>query len=138
VISDSVRRVLESDALAHFTTLDEDGTPYVTLAWAGIEDDEVLIATLADQRKLKNIRRDPRVVLSFVTGRRNDFGLDEYLVIYGRARVSAGGAPQLLQELAHTYLGPDVTFPPMPNPPPGFVTKITAERVSGVGPWATS
>lgn len=138
MISDSVRRVLESDALAHFTTLDEDGTPYVTLAWAGIENDEVVIATLADQRKLKNIRRDPRVVLSFVTKNRNDFGLDEYLVIYGRARVSEGGAPELLQELARTYLGPEVTFPPMPDPPPGFVTKISVERISGVGPWGTS
>lgn len=137
MIPDTARRVLESDALAHFTTLGEDGTPYVTLAWAGVEDDEVVIATLGDQRKLKNIRRDPRVVLSFVTGNRNDFGLDEYLVIYGRARITEGGAPQLLQKLAHTYLGPDVKFPPMPDPPPGFVTRITVDRISGVGPWAS-
>ena len=33
-------------------------------------------------------------------------------------------------------LGPDVTFPPMPDPPPGYVTRIRVERVSGVGPWA--
>ncbi|MBW3595358.1 MAG: pyridoxamine 5'-phosphate oxidase family protein, partial [Actinobacteria bacterium] len=83
MIPDSARAVLESDAIAHFTTLDEDGTPHVTLAWVGVDGDEVVIATLADQRKLKNIRRDPRAVLSLVTGRRNDFGLDEYLVVHG-------------------------------------------------------
>jgi hypothetical protein len=31
--------------------------------------------------------------------------------------------------------GPDVTFPPMPDPPPGFVTRVTVERLGGVGPW---
>ena len=65
-----------------------------------------MIATLSDQRKLKNLRRDPRIVLSFQTGRVNDFGLMEYLVAYGSARVTEGGAPELLQELAYTYLAP--------------------------------
>ena len=38
--------------------------------------------------------------------------------------------------LAHVHLGPDVTFPTMDDPPPGFTMRITAERVGGVGPWA--
>lgn len=135
MIPDSARAVLESAALAHFTTIDAEGMPYVTLAWTGLDGDQIVIATLADQKKLKNLRRDPRVALSLVTGRRNDFGLDEYLVVYGRAEVTEGGAPSLLQELAYTYLGPDVKFPPMPNPPPGFVTRITIDRIAGVGPW---
>lgn len=62
-------------------------------------------------------------------------GLDEYLVVHGRGLVEQGGAPELLQQLAHTYLGPDVRFPPMPDPPPGYVLRITPERVAGVGPW---
>ena len=137
MIPDSARAVLASDALAHFTTVDPDGTPYVTLAWVGLDGDEIVMGTLADQRKLKNLRRDPRVTLSFETAKKNDFGLHEYLVVYGRAVVTEGGGPQLLQELACTYLGPDVKFPPMPNPPPGFVTRITVERLAGVGPWVT-
>ena len=42
-----------------------------------------------------------------------------YLVLHGRARLTEGGAPELLQQLAYTYVGPGVKFPPMPEPPPG-------------------
>lgn len=135
-VSDDVRRVLESDALAHVATIDPDGKPHVTLAWVGVDDDEIVFATLGDQRKLRNLRRDPRVTISIETARTNEIGLREYLVVYGTARVVEGGAPELLQELARTYLGPDVKFPPMPDPPPGYVTRVAIERVAGIGPWA--
>jgi PPOX class probable F420-dependent enzyme len=137
MLGPEARGVIESNALAHVVTLDPDGRPHVTLAWAGLEGDQIVTATLPDQRKLKNLRRDPRVALSFETDRMNDFGLTEYLVVHGRAEVVPGGAPELLQKLAHVYLGPDVKFPPMPDPPPGFVTRITVERLSGVGPWSS-
>lgn len=130
------RALLESDALAHVVTLDADGGPHVTLAWVGLEGDEIVFATLPDQRKLQNLRRDPRVAVSIETTRVNEWGLCEYLVVHGTARVTEGGGPELLQRLAHTYLGPDVVFPGMPNPPLGFVTRITPESVGGVGPWA--
>jgi PPOX class probable F420-dependent enzyme len=134
-IPDSARELLESDAVAHVVTLNADGSPHVTAAWVGIEGDEVVLATIPDQRKLRNLRRDPRVALSVPTTTVNAWGLLEYLVVYGTARVTEGGAPETLQRLAHTYLGPDVVFPPMPNPPPGFVTRITPVRFGGVGPW---
>lgn len=63
-------------------------------------------------------------------------GLKQYLVVHGTARLEEGGAADLLQRLAHVYLGPDVKFPPMADPPPGVVMRITPERLGGVGPWA--
>jgi len=54
----------------------------------------------------------------------------------GRARLEEGGAPELLQRLARVYLGPDVKFPPMDDPPPGVTMRIEVERVGGIGPWA--
>ena len=134
-VPEEARRILESDSLAHVTTIDPDGRPQTTLAWVGLEGDEVVFATLPDQRKLRNLRRDPRITISIQTERVTAYGLHEYLVIYGTARVTDGGGPEVLQRLAHTYLGPDVTFPPMPNPPPGFVTRVTVDRLGGVGPW---
>jgi PPOX class probable F420-dependent enzyme len=134
-IPDPARALLESDAVAHVVTLDADGSAQVTAAWVGIEGDEIVLATLPDQRKLRNLRRDPRVALSIPSRTVNTWGLLEYLVVYGTARVTEGGAPEILQRLAHTYLGPEVTFPPMPDPPPGFVTRVLPDRFGGVGPW---
>ena len=89
-----------------------------------------------DQAKLRNIARDPRVALSIEGTEIQQPGLKQYLVVHGRARVVEGGAAELLQRLAHVYLGPDVTFPPMSDPPPGRVLHITVERIGGVGPWS--
>ena len=55
-------------------------------------------------------------------------------MLEGRARVTEGGAAALLQELAGTYLGPGVKFPPMDDPPPGYVVRVAVERVRGMGP----
>jgi PPOX class probable F420-dependent enzyme len=134
-IPDAAAELLESDAVAHVVTLNADGSPQVTAAWVGIEDGEIVMATLPDQRKLRNLRRDPRIALSIPTTRVNDWGLVEYLVVYGHARVTEGRAAETLQRLAHTYLGPDVVFPPIADPPPGFVTRISPERFAGVGAW---
>jgi PPOX class probable F420-dependent enzyme len=134
-LPDTARELLESDAVAHVVTLDEDGGPQVTAAWVGIEGDEIVFATLPDQRKLTNLRRDPRIAVSVPSTIKNEWGLLEYLVVYGTARVTEGGAAEILQRLAYTYIGPDVVFPNMPDPPPGFVTRITPERIGGVGPW---
>ena len=131
-----VRELLESDLPVTLITLNPDGSPHVTVAWVGLEEDEVVIATLGDQPKLRNMGRDPRVALSIVTNETNRYGLREYVVLRGRARITEGGAPELLQRLARVYLGPDVVFPAMPDPPPGYVTRITVERMGGVGPWA--
>lgn len=136
MITPTVRRFLESAPYGHTVTLDEDGTPHVTLAWYGVDGDELVFATLFDQRKLVNLRRDPRITVSFEGTGTNPHGLREYLVVQGRADVTEGGASELLQELAYRYLGPDVRFPPMPDPPPGYTTRVTVERLRGVGPWA--
>jgi PPOX class probable F420-dependent enzyme len=126
---------LATGPLAHVVTLDSDGGPRVSVAWVGVEDDEVVIGTMGDQAKLRNLRRDPRIALSFQAPGRNEYGLDRYLVLRGRARVTEGGAAALLQRLAYTYIGPDVVFPGMPDPPPGFVIRVDVERLSGVGDW---
>lgn len=135
-VPDEARAILESDALAHLVTINADGSPQVSLVWVGLEDGELAFASLGPRRKLDNIRRDPRVVLSFEGTELDRLGLKQYLVVRGRARIEEGGGPELLQRLAHTYLGPGVKFPPMDDPPPGVVVRIAIERLGGVGPWA--
>ena len=135
-IPDEARAILEGDALAHLVTVNDDGSPQVSCVWVGLEDGEVVFASLGPRRKLDNIRRDPRVTLSLEGTNVSGIGLKEYLVLHGRARIVEGGGPELLQRLAHVYLGPEVNFPPMDDPPPGVVVRIAIERLGGVGPWA--
>ena len=138
ILPESARAVLESAALGHLVTVNQDGSPQVSIVWVGLDGDDIVSAHLREQQKLRNVRRDPRIVLSVETPETNQLGLREYLVVHGRATIEEGGAAELLQRLAHTYLGPDVVFPPMPDPPPGFRLRIAVERVGGVGPWSES
>jgi PPOX class probable F420-dependent enzyme len=136
VLNEAARSVVSGGHLAHLVTINTDGSPQLSVVWVGLDGDEIVSGHLDDRLKLRNARRDPRVVLSMQTGVVNDFGLGEYLVIRGTARVTEGGAADLLQRLAHTYLGPDVTFPPGGGPfPPGYILRIAPTRVSGIGPW---
>jgi PPOX class probable F420-dependent enzyme len=133
---DEARALVESSALAHLVTLEPDGRPQISCVWVGMDGDEIVFASLGPRRKLDNIARDPRVALSIEGTESNAMGLKQYLVVHGTARMEEGGGPELLQRLAHTYLGADVKFPPMDDPPPGVVVRIAPERLGGVGPWA--
>jgi PPOX class probable F420-dependent enzyme len=129
------RALIESDALAHMVTLNPDGSPQVTCVWVGLDDGEIVSAHLGRYQKVKNIERDPRVAISMEGEGLSDRGLRRYLVVRGTARIQEGGGPELLQQLAHTYIGPDAKYPPMDDPPPGYVIRLTPEKIGGEGPW---
>ena len=134
-VPDSARTLIESGAPAHLVTLNPDGSPQVTLVWVGLDGDDLVAAHLYKSKKVRNILGDGRVAVSFESDRKSAMDLTEYLVIYGQASIEEGGAPELLQRLAHVFLGPDVKFPAMDDPPPGFITRIRVEKISGVGSW---
>jgi PPOX class probable F420-dependent enzyme len=134
-LTEPIRTFIATAPVAHVVTIDADGAPQVSMAWVGIEDDEVVIGTLNDQAKLQNLRVDPRMAISFQAPGKSAYGLDHYLVLRGRARVTEGGAAVLLHDLAQLYIGPGTDFPPMPDPPPGYVIRMAVEKVSGVGDW---
>lgn len=136
MIPSAVADFLATSPLGHLVTINPDGSPQVSVVWVGVEGSELVVASVVMRQKLRNAARDPRVAVSFEGTRSNEIGLREYLVVHGEARVTEGGAPETLQRLAYGYIGPGVTFPPMPDPPPGYVLRITPSRYAGVGPWA--
>lgn len=137
VITDGVRAALNAGNLGHLVTVNPDGSPQVSVVWIGVDDDDDIVAGhMMGGRKVTNIARDPRVALTVEAEGANPVGMANYLIVHGTARLVEGGAPELLQRLAETYIGPGVKFPPFENPPPGHVIHITAERIGGVGPWA--
>jgi PPOX class probable F420-dependent enzyme len=135
-IPPSVREFLATGPLAHVVTIDPDGTPHVTLAWAGFDDDEIVMATFffPTQKKLRNLRRDPRVVLSFQAKESTGELLHPYVIIQGRARITEGGALEVMDRLAESYLGPGQKYP-MRDVPDGVVVHVAVERIYGQGPW---
>ena len=133
---DSAKAVIESGRLAHLVTVNKDGSPHVTIVWVGLDGDDIVIGKLAEDQKVRNIRRDPRVSLS-IEAEGDQHGMQNHLVVEGTATVTEGGAPALLHELAQRYVGPGTTFPPMPDPPEGYVIRVAPSKVRGMGPWGT-
>jgi PPOX class probable F420-dependent enzyme len=126
----TTRAAVDSGRLVHLITINPDGTPQVTCVYVGWDGDEIVAGHLADHVKLQNIRRDPRVALSVESDVAFE-GFSPYIVIKGIARVEEGGAVPLLRRITNGQ------FPPPGNDwPEGFVTRITPQQISGVGPWA--
>jgi PPOX class probable F420-dependent enzyme len=137
---DDAARVFIGSNPATLVTINRDGSPQVSVVWIVAQrtadgDDELVSAHLADYLKLRNIRRDPRVSVTFVsTDRSGPF--TPWMSVKGTARVEEGGAPELLDELVTPMFGPDTGFPP-PGAPPGYLTRITINKIGGSGPWAS-
>jgi PPOX class probable F420-dependent enzyme len=130
-----LRDLIESGPLAHLTTINADGSAQVTVIWIGFDGDDIVSGHMRRQLKHRNVERDPRVVLSFVGPRVPGTFLNEYAVLRATAVVEAGGAWDLLNGLAKTYLGPGSEFP-APKRDGGLILRYSVQRISGVGPWA--
>lgn len=135
ILSSELRTLIERGPMAHLSTINADGSPQVSVVWIGIDGDELVSGHMAWYAKLRNIERDPRVVLSFDTPRTPGIFLNEYAVLRARASIEASDdAWHLLNRLAKIYMAPDAEFP-APRAP-GYIVRYAIERVGGVGPWA--
>ncbi len=62
----ALRDLVSTSPLCHLTTLNPDGSPQVTVVWVGVDGDELVTGHLPHNQKVRNMERDPRVVLSFL------------------------------------------------------------------------
>lgn len=134
VLNAAARAALDAGRLGHLTTLNPDGSQQTSIIWVGTDGDRLSIASLGDRKKLRNVRRDPRVAIS-LEAEGTTHGLPNYLVVEGTAEVVEGGAAAWLQHLAPRYMGPGAVFPPGQDHPPGFRLLITPTKAYGNGPW---
>jgi PPOX class probable F420-dependent enzyme len=140
-LNSAARDLIGRGADATLVTLNADGSPQVSLVWVALQStpdgDELVMAHLSEHKKIRNVRRDPRVAVTIVAPEGPTAVMRPYLSITGTARIVEGGAPELLAELAQTLAAPDAGFPP-PDAPPGYLTRIRIDKVGGVGPWVPS
>ncbi|UMB68849.1 PPOX class F420-dependent oxidoreductase [Mycobacterium paraterrae] len=137
-LNDAAREFIGDGADATLITLNPDGSPQVSLVWVAFrstpDGDELVTGHLSEHKKVRNIRRDPRVAVTIAQPGDTNRALRNYLSVEGTAYIEEGGAPELLTELSEALLDPN-QFPPK-DAPPGYVTHIRVEKVGGIGPWA--
>jgi PPOX class probable F420-dependent enzyme len=132
-----LRELIESGPMAHLSTINADGSPQVSVVWIGLDGDDVVSGHMHRRLKVRNIERNPRVVLSFDAPRQPGVFLNPYAVLHARAVVEYGDAAwDLLDRLAKVYVSPDMVFPAPKGP--GYLVRYSVQRIGGVGPWAPS
>jgi PPOX class probable F420-dependent enzyme len=85
-----LRDLIESGPLAHLSTINADGSPQVSVIWIGLDGDDLVSGHMQWYAKLRNIDRDPRVVLSFEAPRAPGVFLNPYAVLHARATIEPG------------------------------------------------
>jgi PPOX class probable F420-dependent enzyme len=137
-LNDAARNLIGKGADATLVTLNPDGSPQVSLVWVALQStadgDELVTAHLAEHKKVRNVRKDPRVAVTIVALDKAGLGMRPYLSVTGTARIVEGGAPELLTELNPILGDPNMKFPP-DGAPPGVLTRIRIDKVGGIGPW---
>ena len=66
-LPDDLKRAIDEKVFVHLATIMPDGSPQVSAIWIGRREDTLLFSTAEGRVKTENIRRDPRVALSFTT-----------------------------------------------------------------------
>ena len=136
MLSNELRQLIETGPLAHLSTINADGSPQVSVVWIGLDGDDLVTSHMSNQLKLRNIGRDPRVVISLEAPREPGVFLAPHAVIGARATIEGPteDAWELLNRLTKVYVAPDGEFPAPRGA--GHIVRYAIEKVGGVGPWA--
>ena len=133
-----LRQLIESGPMVHLSTINPDGSPQVTVIWIGLDGDDLVSTHMRDNVKLRNIRRDPRVALSFDVPREPGVWINPYAVIYARGAVEPSPRIwELMARHAKVYVSSDAQVPVPEGSEPGFIVRYSIERIGGIGPWVT-
>jgi PPOX class probable F420-dependent enzyme len=127
--------LLGSDAVAHVWTCNDDGSPQVSVVWVIVQGDEILFGSDRDSWKVRNLRRDPKIVLSIEDETRNEHGFQRHLVIRGTASIEEGANPELMDRLARKYTNLDHHPLALRESSTAVTVRVAIDRVSGEGPW---
>jgi PPOX class probable F420-dependent enzyme len=139
ILSPELRELIESGPMAHLSTVNPDGSPQVTVIWIGLDGDELVSTHMRDNIKLRNIRRDPRVALSFDGPRESGVWLSPYATVYARATVEPSDRIwELMARHAKVYISPDAELLAPEGAEPGFIVRYSITRVGGIGPWVVN
>jgi len=121
MLKPDVRRVVESNVVAHLASVLPDGSPHSVPLWVTTVGEHIAFLTGPDSRKARNLRRDPRVALSMTTAD-NPF---EPIILRGRVVewLEGDAAWEIVDQIAMKYIGQ-----PYPREQERVIGLIEAER----------
>lgn len=128
-LSTGFQKLLREPAFCQIATLMPGGGPHLAQVWVDTDGEHVLINTNDGSQKVRNARRDPRVAVNVVDP------ANAWRIVTVRGRVvdiTREGADDLIDQLAHKYLGVDKY--PFRQPDQVRITlKIQADRIRSQG-----
>jgi PPOX class probable F420-dependent enzyme len=101
VFSDELKKILDGNVFVHMATIQPDGSPQVSPVWVKRDGEELLISTTVNRRKALNLERDPRVTVVVQPAEAPYV----YAEIRGAVTMTTEGGQELIDELAHKYVG---------------------------------
>jgi PPOX class probable F420-dependent enzyme len=124
-----IRTLLQDKAYGHVVTLTSKRQPRVTMVWMDVDGDELLFNTAEGRKKLEDLRRDSRVLVSV-----QDLKTPQsYAVFHGTARtITEKGARDHINKLTKRFMGLD-TYPGPPDET-RVIVRISVDRISGFAP----
>ncbi|HWS31391.1 MAG TPA: PPOX class F420-dependent oxidoreductase, partial [Actinoplanes sp.] len=120
-----VAELIDRPEFAVLSTVQPDGSAQLSVMWVGRDGDELVMATKAGRRKVRNIERDPRVTVLLYDRARPA----RYAEIRGTARVTGEDAHALVDGLARRYTGAVHERGGEQEEAARVVLRITPERV---------
>jgi PPOX class probable F420-dependent enzyme len=124
-LSAAVRALIDGPNFATVATLDPDGGPQTSVVWIGLDDDALVFSATEDRRKVRNLRRDPRLAVS-ITDAANPY---RHTQLRGTVTLIPDPDKTLPKTLSHKYLGED----PPPEGPEAerVIVRLQVEKVAG-------
>ena len=102
-IPESAGSILDGHVIVHLATLNKDGSPQVSPIWLEREGDIVRFSTAEGRAKMRNLRRDPRLAISFTHPEDSSVSYS----VRGRAVAIEQRGWELIDRLAGAYGGSD-------------------------------
>jgi PPOX class probable F420-dependent enzyme len=102
-MTDEIRALLSEPIFFHVATVNRDGSPQISIVWGDIDGDRLVFSTAEGRAKVRNLRRDPRIAISFSPPDqpyRN-------IALHGRAVAIENRGNGLIDRMARKYLGTD-------------------------------
>jgi len=128
-LPDPVQQILADKAYGHVITFNRDHTPQLTMVWMDADGGEAVFNTADGRVKVRNLRRDPRIVVSV----QHPHEPQSYVILHGRATIAEAGADEHIDRLAQRFLGVE-RYPFRQPGEKRLVVRITTERLGGFAP----